>query len=87
MSKTNQQLKTIEEVENIIFNVIDSAGYKEETFFEFQRVDDNKTVFKMKFVELPGYLVKQALEYANDIVEGKLIVYPLNDKTIELRVY
>lgn len=82
----NKNLKQIERVENIIFNMIDSANYKEETFFEFERIDDNKTIFRMKWVELPGELIKQTLEYVIELVPS-VQIYPRSAKEIELRVY
>ncbi len=79
-------IKEIERVENIIFNMIEAAGYKEETFFEFERVNDNKTIFKMKWVELSPKTMKETLEYVIELVPN-VQIYPRNEKTIELRVY
>ncbi len=84
MSNLLEQQK-IKKVENIIWNMIDGNGYKEETFFEFERINNNKTIFKMKYIELPNKLLKQTFDYVIELVPS-VKIYPLNNKQIELRV-
>lgn len=83
-----QTLKQIEKVENLLNNCL-GGGISEPTHIcSFERISDNKTVFKTKY-SMEFVAVKEIEAAFKTMVEmvPNVTVYPLSNREIEIRVY
>ena len=84
----SQTLKQIEKVENLINNCLGNGIYTPTHLCSFERVSDNKTIFRTKYsMELVAQKeIEKAFQTMIEMVPN-VTIYPLSNREIEIRVY